>query len=373
MSCDSPHVNPIPSLIFSASPSLAFSSASSPLISFASLSFRLFFCGSSAALVLVRSVDILTTLAIKLFHEFHGFFMPICITLHGCLSFLLLLHFKADLKHRPQKRVQLANQAGHIETRLSVSWHSLGQAQLPHEDIERGENYSGHSALSVSSSFVNFLRVNVYNFSSKFGLEEINPNQIRISENILTAMKIISTPHLNKILGCGAKNLPFKEQFLEVEGIEDRFGESIMSSQFLIEAGGRHVCEVFENAENEEDDAEIRNNPTESMLPFGRVGVRADPTVGTRSDGRRMMTGGLEDAHLTASIQSARRSDQLTHGLDPTVILTPDRGSEQLTCGIDRTDQMMPGGASGMMTGGSNSTAHNMADRELGIIKSTHI
>ncbi|KAJ6688003.1 hypothetical protein OIU74_016663 [Salix koriyanagi] len=79
----------------------------------------------------------------------------------------------------------------------------------------------------------------------------------------------------------------------------------------------RLVCEVFENAENEED-AEIRNNPTESMLPFGRVGARADPTVGTRPDGRRMMTGGLEDAHPTASIQSARRSDQLTHGLDPT-------------------------------------------------------
>ncbi|KAJ6744401.1 hypothetical protein OIU79_030681 [Salix purpurea] len=79
----------------------------------------------------------------------------------------------------------------------------------------------------------------------------------------------------------------------------------------------RLVCEVFENAENEED-AEIRNNPTESMLPFGRVGVRADPKVRTRPDGRRMMTGGLEDAHPTTSIQSARRSDQLTHGLDPT-------------------------------------------------------
>ncbi|KAJ6670029.1 hypothetical protein OIU85_022002, partial [Salix viminalis] len=55
----------------------------------------------------------------------------------------------------------------------------------------------------------------------------------------------------------------------------------------------RLVCEVFENAENEED-AEIRNNPTE------------------------------KDAHPTTSIQSTRRSDQLTHGLDPTVILTPD-------------------------------------------------
>ncbi|KAJ6725101.1 hypothetical protein OIU85_022960 [Salix viminalis] len=48
--------------------------------------------------------------------------------------------------------------------------------------------------------------------------------------------------------------------------------------------------EVFENAENEED-VEIRNNPTESMLPFGRVGVRKlIQRLGTRPDGRRMMT-----------------------------------------------------------------------------------
>ncbi|KAJ6669963.1 hypothetical protein OIU85_025210, partial [Salix viminalis] len=56
---------------------------------------------------------------------------------------------------------------------------------------------------------------------------------------------------------------------------------------------------------------EIRNNPTESMPPFGRVGVRDDPTVGTRPDGRRMMTGGLEDAHPTASIHLPGRSDQI--------------------------------------------------------------
>ncbi|KAJ6689479.1 hypothetical protein OIU85_005845 [Salix viminalis] len=102
----------------------------------------------------------------------------------------------------------------------------------------------------------------------------------------------------------------------EIHGEESKDGDDD-------EGERRLVCEVFENAKNEED-AEIRNNPTKSMLPFGRVGVRADPTVGTRPDGRRMMTGGLEDAHPTASIQSARRSDQLTHGLDPTIILTPD-------------------------------------------------
>ncbi|KAJ6683613.1 hypothetical protein OIU85_007314 [Salix viminalis] len=63
----------------------------------------------------------------------------------------------------------------------------------------------------------------------------------------------------------------------------------------------RLVCEVFENAENEED-AEIRNNPTESMLPFGRVGVRADPTVGDATGWKKDDDGGLEDAHPTASI-----------------------------------------------------------------------
>ncbi|KAF9666777.1 hypothetical protein SADUNF_Sadunf16G0263900 [Salix dunnii] len=101
------------------------------------------------------------------------------------------------------------------------------------------------------------------------------------------------------------------------------------------------------------------------MLPVGRFGMRADPTAGTQPDGRRMMTGGSEDAHLTAHIQSARGSDQLTRGLDPTVILTPDGASSQQPCGLERTAQMMPGGASGMMTGGFNSTAHNMADGEL--------
>ncbi|KAB5532401.1 hypothetical protein DKX38_019071 [Salix brachista] len=110
-----------------------------------------------------------------------------------------------------------------------------------------------------------------------------------------------------------------KQKKAEIHGEESEDGDDDEGER----RERRLVCEVFENAENEED-AEIRNNPTESMLPFGRVGVRADPMVGTRPDGRRMMTGGLEDAHPTASIQSARRSDQLTHGLDPTVILMPD-------------------------------------------------
>ncbi|KAB5539103.1 hypothetical protein DKX38_016636 [Salix brachista] len=107
-----------------------------------------------------------------------------------------------------------------------------------------------------------------------------------------------------------------KQKKAEIHGEESEDGDDDEGER----RERRLVCEVFENAENEED-AEIRNNPTESMLPFGRVGVRADPTVGTRPDGRRMMTGGLEDAHPTASIQSARRSDQLTHGLDPTNVL----------------------------------------------------
>ncbi|KAB5512649.1 hypothetical protein DKX38_029677 [Salix brachista] len=101
------------------------------------------------------------------------------------------------------------------------------------------------------------------------------------------------------------------------------------------------------------------------MLPVGRFGMRADLTAETQPDGRRMMTGGSEDAHPTAHIQSTRGSDQLTHGLDPTVILMPDGASSQQPCGVEHTAQMMLGGASGMVIGGFNSTAHNMADREL--------
>uniref|UniRef100_A0A6N2MG99 Uncharacterized protein n=1 Tax=Salix viminalis TaxID=40686 RepID=A0A6N2MG99_SALVM len=100
------------------------------------------------------------------------------------------------------------------------------------------------------------------------------------------------------------------------------------------------------------------------MLPDGRFGMRADLTAETQPDGRRMMTGGSEDAHPTVHIQSARGSDHLTHGLDPTVILTPAGASSQQPCGVEHTAQMMPGRASGMVTGGFNSTAHNMADGE---------
>lgn len=47
-------------------------------------------------------------------------------------------------------------------------------------------------------------------FSSKFGLEEINPHRIRISENILTAKKIISIAHLNKIqVGAGLREIRY--------------------------------------------------------------------------------------------------------------------------------------------------------------------
>uniref|UniRef100_A0A6N2KTS9 Uncharacterized protein n=1 Tax=Salix viminalis TaxID=40686 RepID=A0A6N2KTS9_SALVM len=97
------------------------------------------------------------------------------------------------------------------------------------------------------------------------------------------------------------------------------------------------------------------------MLPDGRFGMRADLTAETQPDGRRMMTGGSEDAHPTAHI---RGSDHLTAGLDPTIILMPAGASSQQPCGVEHTAQMMPGGASGMVTGGFNSTAHNMAHGE---------
>uniref|UniRef100_A0A6N2N3W9 Uncharacterized protein n=1 Tax=Salix viminalis TaxID=40686 RepID=A0A6N2N3W9_SALVM len=85
-------------------------------------------------------------------------------------------------------------------------------------------------------------------------------------------------------------------------------------------------------------------------MPGGRLCLRADPTAGTQTGGRRIMTGGSEDANPTANIQSVRGRDQLTHGFNPTRASTPDGASSQQPRGVDHTAKMMSGGASGMLT-----------------------
>jgi hypothetical protein len=114
----------------------------------------------------------------------------------------------------------------------------------------------------------------------------------------------------------------------------------------------RHiVCEDDENAEREEEEAEL-NDPTVCMLPVGRIGEQVNPTARTRPSERREMTDGEIDANPTVRIQSDRESDQLTCGVHPTAQNMADGENELLTSGDNPTADMQSYGESGLLTSG---------------------